>query len=282
MVNKKYALAICLLCVCLVGCSNPKNIYEEATKAMNAEQWDQAIELFSSISDYEDSEQLIAKCQEEKGKHEKADYEFLDTMAEVIMSRYEKSQQGESIETCVSYDLAALNKYKDAEFYDQELKELALQYIEGDELQLEALSEKVGHQQYKNYEGIVRRYTALKEMTDNYGLLKDNIDYQVNYYDEVDDVVSERDAYIEISETNKDLLSTIEYVDQYTNRVTYQNITDHDFELYLYFTFYNTSGSVIETTVEYYLIYGQTTNQLDFYVPEGACTVDYAGEIYLI
>lgn len=282
MTNKKYVLALCLLCACLVGCSNPKKTYEEATEAMNAEQWNQAIELFGSIPDYEDSEQLIAKCQEEKGKREKADYEFLDTMAEVIMSRYEKSQQGESIETCVSYDLAALNKYKDAEFYDPELKELALQYIEGDELQLEALSEKVGSQQYKNYEGIARRYTALKAMTDNYGLLKDNIDYQVNYYNEVDDVVSDRDAYIEVSESLTDLLSTAVYVDQYTGRVTYQNTTDYDFELYLYFTFYNANGSVIETTTEYYLIYGQTTNQLDFYIPEGTSTVDYAGEIYFV
>lgn len=272
---------IFVLGIGISGCSNPSKTYEQAKSAMNEEKWEEAIELFNTIPDYEDSTKLSQNCEIEKEKHEKADYDFLDTMSEAIMTRYEKSQNGETLETCISYDLTTLDKYKEAEFYDEQLQKLALQYIEGVELQKASLTEEPGQRQMRDYEGKVKRFNALKLLTDNYGLLKDNIDYQVNYYNEADKIEQEYEAFKEIEATLQDIFVTAEAIDYSTARVSYNNTTNHNFNLYIHFTFKNKAGDVLTSTDEYYEIKAQSTNKLDFYIPEGTFSWDYYTEEYI-
>lgn len=281
MVKRLLIGLIFTLGISISGCSNPSKTYEQAKTAMSEEKWDEAIGLFDTISDYEDSKKLSQDCKIEKEKHEKADYDFLDTMTEAVMTRYKKSQNDESLEICISYDLTTLSKYKEAEFYDKELQKLALEYISGVELQKESLTTELGQRQMKNYEGKVKRFNALKSLTDNYGLLKDNVDYQVNYYNEADKLSQEYEAFKEIEATLQDIFATAEPVDYSTARVTYNNTTNHNFDMFIYFTFKNEAGEILTSTEEYYKIHAQSTNKLDFYVPEDTFSWDYYTEEYI-
>ena len=285
--NKSISIFIilCVLFTFLCACSSKANKYDDALIAMNNEEWDIAISLLTDL-EYEDSQELLDSCIIEKGMHEKSDYEFLDAIGESIMKRYQKSENGDSIESCIDVELEILGKFKEAEFYDEELKSLALEYISGVELQKKSLSESYGIQQLPKEEGYVKRLNVLKKLTDNYGLLEDNVDYKATYYNKVDDANKEYEALKAIEDDLSlffDELEGSDWVDDTTQRIVIKNNTKFDYDMKIFFTYYDKNGVVVDTWTGYYEnIKSETKYNVDFYFPRNAVKWEFYTEEYNI
>lgn len=69
---KKRIATICILCISLIfilaGCSSKSGQYQKAKEMMESGQYAEAAEIFSEISDYEDSQELYNTCMYEQGK----------------------------------------------------------------------------------------------------------------------------------------------------------------------------------------------------------------------
>ena len=79
------------LTLALTGCKNTK--YTEAMSLYANEDWEQAIEIFTELGDYEDSQNMVLKCYYYKAKElaENGDYEnAIDIFTE--LGNYEDSQ----------------------------------------------------------------------------------------------------------------------------------------------------------------------------------------------
>lgn len=218
--------------------------------------------------------------------HIHSDYDFLDAMSVSLMKRYDKAEKTDDLEKCIEIEIASLNEFKNADFYDENLKKLALAYIEGVETEKESLTQEDGEKQIKKQEGYVKRLNALKSLTDEYGLLKDNVDYIATYYNNVE---KENEKFIAFKEIENDLEKqfvdkeiTSDYVNDYTQRLVLKNNTQYDYDLIMYFTFYDKKGTIVDTTSEYYdnVEAGKKVN-LDFYFPENASTFKFYTEEYI-
>lgn len=277
-------LAGVLIVACfLSGCSKQESIYNAGKEAMRNGDWEKAIECFSD-TDFSDSKDLLAQCTKEQGMHEKADYDFLAAISEGIMKRKEASEKTDDIEVCTSIELELIGKFKDAEFYDSELQSLAEDYINAVELEKQALKESDGNKQLKYYQGHSKRFEIMKTLTDNYGMLADNVDYKANYYNKAD---KEAETYSAYQLVEKDLQEQLvenpkfEMIDELTARITIQNHTEYDYDMRMHFIFYDAKDTVIFTNDYYYenIVAGKKYN-LDFDYPDNAAGFDFYTEEY--
>lgn len=270
-----------MLLFILSSCSSAESKYNNGVEAMNNGEWDNAIEYFSDV-DYNNSKELLEKCITEKGMHENSDYLFLETMAESLMKRYEDSKNIDDAEILAETELEMISEFKDKPFYDKELKELALVYIEGVENEKNSFSAENGRKQLKYYEGHAKRFEVLKKLTDNYDFLKDNSDYKANYYNKAETEMEYLTAFKEIeSDLDKQQFDAY-YVDDITCRIEIQNNTKYNYNMMVHFTFYDSKGAVAGTFENYYedIISGKKYN-LDFYPQTNFSTFDYYTEEYV-
>lgn len=282
--KKIYALFICLVAILILsGCSNQEDTYNLGKEAMNNGDWDKAIECFTDI-EYEDSKELLAQCTKEKGMNEKSDYAFLDAIGKSIMKRYETSLITDDYDKCTSIELEIISKFKDADFYDSNLQKLAIDYINAVELERQSLTEPEGQQQLKYYEGHSKRFEIMKTLTDNYGLLEDNVDYKTNYYNKADTETKRYSAYKLVEEDlHKQLGDDVEadFIDDLTFRIKIKNNTEYNYDMMMHFIFYDENETIVDTNEIYYedIVAGKSYN-LDFYFPENADHFDYHTEEY--
>lgn len=273
----KIILPILLISFLFSACQTTQNKYDCAVKCMDQADWDSAIEYLTDLN-YENSKELLNEC----NMHKCADYDFLNDMSISLMKRYEKAEKTNDLGNCIEIEIVSIQKYKELEFFDKELQRIALSYIEGVEIEKESLTENDGEKQLKKEEGYVKRLNALKELTDEYNFLSDNIEYRAAYYNKVDEANKNYKALKAIEEDiGKQLKDGLvaDYVDEYTARIRLKNNTKYAYDLTVYFTFYNKKGTIVETTTEYYdnVKAGKSVN-LDFYFPEGAETFDWYTE----
>ena len=282
--KKIYTMLICIIAILILsGCSNQEDKYNSGKEAMNNGDWDKAIECFTDI-EYKDSKELLAQCTKEKGMNEKSDYAFLDAMSKSIMKRYEVSEKTDDIEKCTAIELELIGKFKDAEFYDSELQKLAIDYINAVELEKQSITESNGNKQLKYYEGHSKRFQIMQTLTDNYGLLADNVDYKTNYYNNANKESERYSAYKLVEEDlHKQLGDDLEcdYVDDVTYRIKIKNNTEYDYDMMMHFIFYDADGTIVDTNEIYYedIVAGKKYN-LDFYFPVNAERFDYYTEEY--
>lgn len=310
--NKKIVFVstvLCLITIFTVGCSqnsdntesesltnasvsadqnedikNDKQIsYDNGILAMNNEEWDKAIECFTGLQ-YNDSEDLLSQCVKEKGMHENADYSFLETMSEALMKRYEISKETDDAEMCVGVELEMLGDFKDQTFYDEKLKKIATQYIDGVELEKESFGKSNGRKQLTYYEGRAKRFEMLKLLTDNYGFLSDNVDYKVAYYNVADEEIEYYKALKEIEtdldEQFKDEINVES--DGLNAQFQIKNNTEYNYDILIHFTFYGADGSVVGTDERYYEdVFAGKNYNIDFCFPSDADSFDYYTEEYL-
>ena len=161
--------------------------YQLAEKAFADGDYASAITLLIDNS-YSESEALLKKCNVEKEKHEKSDYTFLADLEKSILRRMEiNSKEQSDYAQIVGTELAYVEKYYNASFYDASLKKLAQKYISGLRKQKEALSEFYAWDyQDKWYNGLVARYEVLNELYKKYDFLKDDKDFVGEYIYKLD------------------------------------------------------------------------------------------------
>lgn len=214
-------------------------VYEQANQLYDNKKYAEALELYINIHKYKDSKDKAELCKKEIGMNEKSDYEFLDTIEKSILNRMSLSNQNADYKKMVNTELAYLEKYEKAEFYDNQLMRLAKKYIEGLSIQKDALSKEfIWEYQLLWQKGLVYRGEVLKSLYDNYNFLSEDTNFIGTYISEVED--------------NKKLLNAYEKIEaDITSQLTenYEwSLTD---ENYLYGEVTNNTEYTYSTTYEY-------------------------------
>lgn len=253
----KKVMAICVvftLCLCLAACGEADK-YEKANNLLTSGEYSAALKIYEKLGDYENSKENADKCKKEIGMRENSDYEFLQKMEESIKERMETtSNENFDRSSVVNTELAHLEQFKDKTFYDPELKKLADKYIEGLNIQKEALKKEFEYEyQIEWQRGIVCRFDVLKSLYENYGFMKDDAKFIGTYVSKCDDERKLLEAYEAIE---KDLDTQIQatknqwYFDGIELSLTFKNNTKYEYSTCFEFAFFDSKGTKIGSNVD--------------------------------
>lgn len=111
------------------------------------------------------------------------DEAFLSSIEESVLDRMEATSSGKSdLTLIVNKELAYLQKYRSANFSDEQLSGIAKKYLDGLDLQKQSLMEAYEWEsQIEWQEGFVYRLEALKALYEEYDFLMDNKDFVAGY-----------------------------------------------------------------------------------------------------
>lgn len=161
--------------------------YEVANAHYEKAEYKAALEIYTELGEYEDAKDKAAYCEREVGMTENADYAFLEDIESSILGRMEAPEDADRNQL-VNTELAYLEKYSDKTFYDAALKEIADKYIEGLYVQKEALKKDViWEYQIEWQRGLVLRYEALTDLYKKYDFLSDNPEFVGTYVADLED-----------------------------------------------------------------------------------------------
>lgn len=246
--------------------------YELGVQAMEESDWNTAISYFKNNS-YENSQELLSECKKEKGMHEKSDYDFLNDVAVSVKERFSRPD-GTAYSDLVNGELAHLDKYRNAEFYDDRLKELADMYLKGlDEQKSVAGQVLYADEQIMWQTGRVDRLTALNSLYEEYNLLQDDEEFVAAYILSFDEDRKLLDAYNDIEndlmsqvgENSENLKASFDGTDV---TLEFTNNTPHEYSIGADFTFYDSNGTVnSQNSITTPIIKPGSTYNLTVYVP---------------
>ncbi len=258
--------------------------YALGNEAVAAEDWDTAISHFTDL-DYKDSGELLEHCSTVKGMSENADYEFIAAMEKSVLDRIDSvSSTNYDNATVVNTELVYVEKFKDATFYDADLKALAEKYVEGLIIQKEALKElRDGDLQVKWQRGLVYRYEVLRDLYENYGFLADNTDFIATYVSACDsqkELLDGMEALIDDIVTQMTELDSL-WVDNHKVFCTLTNNTDYRFSATFELDCLDANGVIIEETSTYVdNIDAGSSYQISFYVSDPDSIYSFNYEAY--
>lgn len=226
--------------------------YQLAEKSFAEGDYVSAIELLTDNS-YSESDALLEKCNVEKEKNEKSDYAFLADLEKSILRRMEiNAKEQHDYDQLVGTELAYVEKYYNAAFYDANLKKLAKKYIDGLKKQKKALSEFYAWDyQEEWYNGLVDRCEVLNELYKQYDFLKDDKDFVGEYVYKLDYWKKWLKAFNEL-----ETMMNKQYAEE--NRfkkdnnywyVTFTNTTKYTYTNQMDFWIYNYDGDTLIDTV---------------------------------
>lgn len=132
-------LLVIVLCSSFTACSSQE--FKKANQLFEEGNYKEALELYQDLGEYGDAQEKAKTCERIIGMDEKADNEFLAKIEESILGRM-KTSNDKDYATLVNTELTLLAGFKEKEFYDSELKRLAEKYIEGLNIQKDALKKQ--------------------------------------------------------------------------------------------------------------------------------------------
>lgn len=300
------ALLILLIAISLCGCNYQD--YADAEALFAEGKYSEALPLYESIGDYEQSSERAKECKYQLAKAAFSDNEwslaieyltdlnyadsekmitdcnFILDLQRSILNRMEQNKYNTDYTTLTNTELSYLGKYIEAEFSSPAIKKFADEYIGGLQTQKKALSLKYSEHQIEWQRGITQRYHVLNELLNNYNFLSDNMDFVATY-----STYDQQLAYLEaLEEIDKDILSQLDdihfsTVSAYQFGANYTNNTSHCFDLLFYFTLKDYNEVRVGETQGYFTdIQPHSQNKLTFYSPCSWNLCDFFWEIYEI
>lgn len=149
--------------------------YNQGIEAMGSFDWLTAVSFFSDL-EYQESEKMLLDCS------------FMIALEESVLRRMEASaKENSDFRSLVSTELAYLDRFRNADFYDSAIRIYAKKYLDGLDMQLSSLTYKL----YSEYQhdwnaGIVMRYEVLSNLYEKYGFMADNKDFIGEYVNQLE------------------------------------------------------------------------------------------------
>ena len=162
-----------------------QNLYEIGKSAMDSGNWSLASSCFSRIPSYKNSQELLRRSNGMKSGSNFADSAFLEDAASAAISRVRASEDNEK-RRLVLMEQGYVEKYRTREFYDSDLKEIAVRYSDvlRRELTSAGLQDTAGQLAWLQSE--VERYAVLNVLYKDYGLCADSAPFIACYIDGYD------------------------------------------------------------------------------------------------
>lgn len=182
----------------------------------------------------------------------KTDADFLSSLEDSVSNRLLSSGE-EDYSSIVNAELARLNDFRNASFYDETVSEAAAKYICGIDKQKEALGKTEVYSEFQLLwdEGAIMRYEALGALNEALGFMDGNADFEASYILGLDDLNRRHEAMLAIE---ADIVAqTQEYIEAsspdggYSFSFTLMNNTDYAFESVFEFDMLREDGTIIES-----------------------------------
>lgn len=229
--------------------------YQLGIEAITSEDWELAIEYLSNL-DYEDSADLLELATREKGMSENADNDFLSALEVSVLDRINSvSNENYDNKTVVNTELVYVEEYKDATFFDENLKTLAIKYIDGLNMQKDALgNDNFSEVQIEWQKGIVARYEVLRDLYEQYDFLSDNTDFIAIYVSACEDQQNLLRAYEALdddiaSQMNSDSFQW--YISGNEVYWTLKNNTNYTYSTTFNITLYDANNVVFDEATDF-------------------------------
>lgn len=254
---KKIALFLLVTAISfsLVGCASSD--YNKAVTSIENGDYETAYSILKEIPDYEDSalkleecEFNIAKVAFETQEYDSAieilsntknedglallnDCEFMIAIEESILDRMEASDTT-AWATLVNTELAYLEGFYKADFFDDNLQKLSKKYIDGLYTQKNSLSEEYAEDRQREWQrGAVTRFEALNELYENYSLCVDNKKFVGTYVANLEYQRKILNAEDEIWKMLTDQYKEDDRIawQRYSLDITFENTTPYSFDI---------------------------------------------------
>lgn len=149
--------------------------YNLGIEAMEAFDWETAKSYFTDLK-YKESERMLTDCS------------FMLELEQSVLSRMGTEVKDMSDRmTLVTTELARLEIYRKAQFYNSSIKTQAAKYIKGLDTQLDGLSYEFFYEYQRKWNtGLVARYEALDDLYRNFEFMADNADFIGTYINQLD------------------------------------------------------------------------------------------------
>lgn len=232
--------------------------YQIGKAAYENGDWEKAVEYLTGL-DYTDSETMLAEATRAMEMGDKADNAFLEDMQKSVSYRMNAVNSGSAdLSTVVNTELSYVEQYKNAEFYDSNLKKIAANYIDGLLLQKSAESKSTMHEYYLAwYEGVEKRYGAITELYNDYGFMNDNSGVKTNFVDVYPRMIHYVDA---LNAIDSDIQTQIYAADSIwqgnwargTLEATFVNHTKYAYDIYFDIDFIDDNGNTYASDTAFY------------------------------
>lgn len=213
---------------------------------------------------------------------EQTDADFLSEMEKSVLDRMQIIADGNyNKNSVVTSEINNLQPFVNKEFSDSELKNLALKYMEGLNLQKEASEAEFEYEKPIDWQkGIVICHGVLNDLYEKYDFLKDNKEFVNTYISSYDQHQALLKAYESV---DKDLSSQVSdnMVGDYDGKnlnFSFKNNTEYTFNMLWKITYFDAKETVVGTestvvksikpnsnyTVSFYVPYPNSTDHYEF------------------
>lgn len=267
---KKTIIIIMAICLILLTACGATGKVSKAKGLMEKEQWQEAVNVLIEIEENEEAEALLDECQ----MHVYSDYQFLKDLEESILERMEKANSDEyyALEL-IKIELAHLEQYRNAEFYNFDIEEQKNKYLHGLDDQKESYSKQTDFEWYLLIQdGYISRLEALDYLYNTYDFCKDNAEFVANYIMELEPAKKELEAFNEIEADITEQINTGNFevsYDGYTIVLTLKNNTPYSFDGYIKERFYSNDIFVGDSTSYVEKVAPNSKYVHTFYLPQG-------------
>ena len=245
-------LCVVVLVISLAACGEETK-YKEAKQYYDNGEFQTALNLFEELGNYKDCPALMQSCQYEL----QTDRSFVREMGKGLAERWNAVKTPGQVQNETEYpdmELAHLLEFKSAVFEDEQLEQLASDYIEALEREKEAVR-YYNSDASKYYEmqaaAKSKRYIVISELYYNYGLpieekhqdiLQQVLDDAIGYREQEE----MRRTIKECLEKNLSIQINVEGLDygryEYPLTMSFFNDTPYDLELYFEVHHYDAEG----------------------------------------
>lgn len=189
-----------------------KKLYAEALELYNAGSYSEALSRFETLGTYNDAEALTVCCKYELGKaamesfdwatavsfftglnyedseRMSTDCSFMIALEQSVLRRMEiNAKENSDYRNMVTTELAYLEEYRNADFYDPVIRAQAKKYIYGLDKQLSGLTYEFYYDfQVEWYAGAVARYEVLSKLYHEYHFMAENKDFVGEYVSQLE------------------------------------------------------------------------------------------------
>ncbi|MBQ7922913.1 MAG: hypothetical protein IJ325_10135 [Clostridia bacterium] len=223
--------------------------------------------------------------QGEKGNEATADKDFLAEIEAAVLERMDTpTNTNRERRIAVDAELYQITPFAEKEFLDAQLKQLAIQYIDGLKLQKEASETEHDYEEPITwYEGLVTCYEVLNVLHQNYDFLTDNSKFITTYVSQLNEKQALLAAYKAVEEDLSEQCAG-ELVNDYdgTNMsLTFSNNTEYEYSTIWKITYFDINGTAVGTeSTEVENICSGQNYTVYFYVPLPEKTDNYEFTAY--
>ena len=197
--------------------------YNLGISAMENFDWETAISFFTGLN-YESSERMLVDCS------------FMVALKESVLRRM--GNDSTDYRSLVTTELAYLDEFRNAQFYNFAIQTQAKKYIAGLDKQLSAFDYEYYYEYQRDWNaGLVVRYEALNKLYQDYGFMADNKDFVGYYINQLEYYQKWLEAFNAIETSGHVVLKDWTFTSNYVE-ICFKNDTPYTSSQYFEFAFW--------------------------------------------